>query len=91
MSQPKSAELTRQHIEKQNQEKEILATLFCASKINDDEPCLTTGRRRSFLGNTKRRSRAFGFVVSPENPSPDDEAEVTDSNWENNDSGNLPF
>ncbi|XP_056175716.1 putative nuclear RNA export factor SDE5 isoform X1 [Syzygium oleosum] len=85
LSQPNSAELTRQHIEKQNQEKEILATLFCASKINDDEPRLTTGRR-SFLGNTKRRSRAFGFVVSPENPSPDDEAEVTDSNWENNDS-----
>ncbi|XP_048141549.1 putative nuclear RNA export factor SDE5 isoform X2 [Rhodamnia argentea] len=86
-SQPKSAELTRQEIEKQNQEKEILATLFCAYKINDDEPPLTTGRRRSFLGNTRRRSRAFGNVVIPPpgDLSPEDKVRGTDSDRENND------
>lgn len=87
LSKPKSAELTRQQIEKQNQEKEILATLFSASKINNDEPHLTTGRRRSFLGNSWRRSRAFGKVVIPlpEDLSPEDKVRVTDTNCENND------
>ncbi|KAF8031274.1 hypothetical protein BT93_D0467 [Corymbia citriodora subsp. variegata] len=85
LSQPKSAELTRQQTEKQNQENEILATLFCASKINDDEPRLTTGRRRSFLGNTWRRSRAHGNMVIPlpEDLSPEDKVQVTDTNREN--------